>query len=218
MTRGPEISLRGVDLSYAWKGYRRVIFQNFNLHIGAGDWLLVTGPSGCGKSALLRLIMGLQSPGGGEIWIGEKPIHKEGLNAAQEMGAVFLAQNHSQWLLGRTIKEELALWNNGETNINQIPPKLWAFQGRENQPIEALSCGERQLIFLAALFSRRPRLLLLDEPTSFLDQTRQELLHRTLEELNRKGITIVQTGLEEDVPHWGTSHLVLQASQLLVTE
>lgn len=95
---------------------------------------------------------------------------------------------------------------------------LVGLSAMQNQSILGISGGERQLVLMARALAQKPRLLLLDEPTSHLDLSNKGLLVHLLKELAKKGVTILFTTHEPDVASALATHLVLmQKGQILKT-
>ncbi len=167
------------------------VLENINLEIEERCYLGIIGPNGAGKTTLLRLILGIIKPNRGEVLIyGQKP--QEYLKS-ELIG--YLPQRISQTIYEfpltveevvksgyEKIKKENLDWALDVFKISHLKKKI----------LRELSGGQRQKAFLARAVASRPRILILDEPTTGIDTYSMEELLKILETLNRDfGITIV---------------------------
>jgi ABC-type Fe3+/spermidine/putrescine transport system ATPase subunit len=172
----------------------RVIVNGFSLELAEGEFVALLGRSGSGKTTILRLIAGLDTPDGGEIWLRGQLASQNGHNIipprSRKIGFVF--QDLALWP-HMTIAESLAFVLassdiRAEDRAKRIPEVLAAARipdlGRRYP--HQLSGGEQQRAALARALAPQPRLLLLDEPMSSLDaELKSELasqlaaVHRT---------------------------------------
>jgi len=185
-----------------WYGRRRAI-DGVSLRIDAGERILLTGRSGCGKSTLLRCLNGLIPHAiagrleGSLLVAGETPATAGIQRMASLVGMVF--QNPGAQFFNLTVEEEVAAGprNLGVEEVEVRRAVLWAtsrlgLEGVRGRSIRTLSGGERQRLAIAAVLAMRPRLLVLDEPTSHLDVHGTRLLLETLASLNQDdGITVL---------------------------
>jgi energy-coupling factor transport system ATP-binding protein len=196
----PVLSARA--LSYTYHAQRAPSFRDVSLTIGAGERLLITGSSGCGKSTLARCLVGLIP----HLYHGklDGQVCLDGLRTdvtplwqlAEKAGMVL--QNTQAQMLASTVEDEIAfgLENLGLPHAKiarRIESSLERFgieKYRTHDP-RRLSGGEGQRVMLAAMLSRRPPLLVLDEPLSMLDTTAAHELVDHLAELARQGSAIV---------------------------
>ena len=139
-----------------------------------GDRVLLTGPNGSGKSTLLRRIVGLLS-GPGEIRVDSVPVTPRSLRAVRRQIG-FLWQNPDDALLLPAVADDVAFGALNDGLSSEAARAVAAdWLGRlgishlAQRRVRDLSLGEKQLVSLAGVLARRPGLLLLDEPTSFLD-------------------------------------------------
>ena len=180
----------------------RKALDDITLSIDAGDFVLVTGPSGCGKSTLARCLNGLIPHSLAATLTGRVVI--DGIDTAEHttaelarsVGLVF--QNPSAQFFNLTVDEELAFGprNLGLSEIEVSERIGWALEstgltGFEERTIATLSGGELQRLAIAAVLAMRPRLLVLDEPTSSLDVSGSRQVMRALARINDAGITVV---------------------------
>jgi energy-coupling factor transporter ATP-binding protein EcfA2 len=159
-----------------------------DLTLEPGARALLTGPNGSGKSTLLRRIVGLLA-GPGEIQVGDLTVARPVLRLVRRRVG-FLWQNPDDALLLPTTLDDVAF---GPLNDSRSPADASA-TAREwlerlgighlaDHAVRTLSLGEKQLVSLAGVLARGPGLLLLDEPTSFLDQEARDRLSDILSAL-----------------------------------
>jgi energy-coupling factor transporter ATPase len=209
------------DLTYTYPGGTKPSISNVNLVIEKGEFTLVTGPSGCGKTTLCRCFNGLIPhfyPGElkGEIIVAglnikEHPIHE----LAKRVGLVF--QNPENQLFALSVEKDVAFglenlgvpreemrksvdWALGLTGINELGDRA---------PHE-LSGGQQQRVAIASVLAMRPEVIVLDEPTSFLDPLSAKKIFEVIRELNRNlGITVVLVEHRLDLTAKYADHIVV---------
>ena len=166
------------DLSKGFDG--RTLFQNFNLHMRAGDRIAIIGPNGVGKTTLLRIIMDQLKADTGSIRFG----------ANVDVG--YYDQHQAGLHADKDVLNEL--WD----EFPRLEPDqvrgvlaLFLFMGEDVfQPISTLSGGERGRVALAKLMLRKDNVLLLDEPTNHLDMDSREVLEDALEDFTGTILTV----------------------------
>lgn len=183
----PVITL--TDVSYSVNG--ALILEDINLQINEGCYLGIVGPNGAGKTTLLRLILGIIKPDKGELMIyGHKP---EEYLKSESVG--YLPQRISQVIYEFPVTvEELVRTGLKRKQEDALQWALDVFRiaPLRKKPLRELSGGERQKAFLARAIVSKPRILLLDEPTTGIDPASRDELLQILETLNRDfGITIL---------------------------
>ena len=185
-----EISLHKVSFRYAENGPK--VLDDVSLHIGADEFIGIVGESGCGKTTLFRLIIGLEEPLTGAVYYDGKDLNKLDLESVrQQMG--ILMQNVSLRdgnVLNNIIGADLDLteedaWSAArmaaiDRDIAAMPMRMHTAVGEEGM---TFSGGQGQRIRIAAALSRRPRIIFLDEPTSWLDNRSQAETMRGIGEL-----------------------------------
>jgi molybdate transport system ATP-binding protein len=160
----------------------------------AGELSALFGPSGSGKSTLLRLIAGLETPDAGylkvdgEIWFDRaaginRPVQQRAVGMVFQDYALFPSMNVRQQL-------EFACSSHDERGwIDELLVLTELSELADRRPA-ALSGGQQQRVALARALARKPRLLLLDEPLSALDQTLRQRLQQEIATLQRRfGLT-----------------------------
>ena len=189
-------------------GYgQRSIVQDVNLTIHQGEWLSLVGGNGSGKSTLLRLLSRILKPQQGVVHLDGKAIHRRSPQEVARSLAILPQQSlipagltvRQLVGLGRSPHQQWWQWEYSEADhvqINQAltQTQLMAFGDR---PVAQLSGGERQRAFLALALTQQPKVLILDEPTTFLDIHYQLELLELLKQLNQSQNLTIITVLHE---------------------
>ncbi len=148
------------------------ILKGISLQVKKGEMISLLGPSGCGKSTLLKTTAGLIEADQGEVWIGDKLMNHV---APENRGAVIVFQDlrlFPHMDVGENIAFGLKMkgirQEESNTRIRALLEKV-GLTGYEKRKVQELSGGQQQRVALARALASRPRLLLLDEPFSSLD-------------------------------------------------
>ena len=204
---GAMVEFRGLTLKYRWEGYERSIFNDLSFKVPSGSFLSITGGNGSGKSSLLKLILGLISADSGEIVVDGQSIQQGYAAGIQKNQLAYLAQRIESLFFGDTVKQELNY--RGQLDSKLLLSMLDEIQLEHllERDIETLSGGERQGVALIQFLASQAPLLILDEPSSYLDNKKSEYLRLKLANAHGEGRTILHaTQFEEEVA-WG-SHLL----------
>ena len=160
----------------------REILKNISFHVAEGTFLAIAGPNGAGKSTLLNLLCGNLMPDSGRINIDESPVGSYGTEALAEKIAV-VRQEHVP-TFGFSVIETVLMARTryfGSMGFESRRDRQAANEALEatdtaqfaTRPLSSLSGGERQRVFIARALAQSSAILLLDEPTSFLDLKHQ---------------------------------------------
>ena len=213
---GIDIILNG--LSHGYTPHKPVI-ENINLNIYRGGFYGLLGPSGAGKSTLLKIIIGLIKPWSGRLYLNKNRANSlNSIKTPHDLTPFFC--NYSlksffgyvpqiesvDWTFPVTVREVIGMgvwnksgispWMSRKTNSEidsildslGIPSKKFA-----KRQIRELSGGEQQRVFLARALICKPRVLVLDEPTTGVDNNTRERILKTLQLLHSIGVTIILT-------------------------
>ncbi|MEM7725390.1 MAG: ABC transporter ATP-binding protein [Cyanobacteria bacterium P01_A01_bin.45] len=184
-------------------GYlKKPIVSDINFDITKGEWLSLVGANGSGKSTLLKLISRILTPIQGKVLLDGKAIHQQSaVEIAQKMALLPQQQTVPTGIsvyqlvgLGRSPHQSWWQWELNQQDRDKIEECISAVGIEEfrNRPVEQLSGGERQRAFLALALAQNPQVLLLDEPTTYLDLRYQLQLLELLKQLNQeKELTII---------------------------
>ena len=195
----PAIEVRG--LSFAYPGAEAAVLEGLDWSVPQGAFALLVGGTGSGKSTLLSLLKPEISPTGecaGELRVlGESVADMDVRTSAERVGYVF--QDPENQIVCETVWHEMAfgLENLGmpRDEMRRRVAETSYFFGLEDwlhRDTDTLSGGRKQLLSLAAVLALRPRVLLLDEPTSQLDPVAEKNFLHALFRVNRElGCTVV---------------------------
>ena len=185
--RENEAVIKIADLSFAYSS-RDYVFKKFNFNFLKGERIGLVGSNGSGKTTLFHLIMGLLHPAEGKIEIfgKERKAENDFVEVRERIGLVF--QDPDDQLFSPTVAEDIAFGPlNLRKNHQEIKKILketletLGLAGFEDRITYNLSYGEKRLVSLATVWAMQPEILLLDEPTIWLDE---ETIEKIVQILN----------------------------------
>lgn len=173
----------------------KIMLEDVSLSVEAGAHLTITGPSGSGKSSLLKLLAALVSPSSGRIvYQGRDLEDLDPVAYRREVSYCF----QQPLLFGQTVRDNMAF----PFEIRQLPfdqERVLSALARLNlgpefleKPIKELSGGEKQRVALVRNLLFEPKVLLLDEVSSGLDEQTKLLLRAFLKDLHQEGVTLIE--------------------------
>lgn len=170
-------------------GYEASTFalRNINFSIKTGERVCLLGRNGSGKSTILKLAAGIIAPNAGEVSIAGVSTKDEKRFREQRNKVGFIFQNPDDQILTASVQSELAFTlENLKVDRHEIAKKVGESAGQfdlesllTRHPSQ-LSAGEKQRLVMAATLISSPSVLILDEPTSYLDERGQRLIQETL--------------------------------------
>ncbi|MCL6650160.1 MAG: ABC transporter ATP-binding protein, partial [Chloroflexi bacterium] len=178
----------------------RVVVHDVSFTVEAGEMVAILGPNGSGKSTLLRGMARLHPPRAGRVLLDGRDIR--GMNSRHVARVLAILPQAPAGGLDLTVRELAFRGRYPHQGLLQrvtrrdIDAVEWALESTDalhlaDRPLAALSGGERQRAWIAMALAQEPRILLLDEPTTFLDVAHQVEVMHLLRRLNARGITIV---------------------------
>jgi ABC-type multidrug transport system ATPase subunit len=189
----------------------------------SGEWVVLAGPSGAGKTTLLRAINGLCPPAAGRVWaLGS-------WNPGRSR-----RETEMTWRSTGTVQQELALFESmsAEDNVTAAIrrrgrsraetrrlARSWldrlGLDDKRKEFPHALSGGERQRVALARALAPSPQLLILDEPTSHLDDGSARVVLSAIKDLVHQGATVIMSSHRgAEVASLQTCRIELEAGQI----
>ncbi|BDG02180.1 ABC transporter ATP-binding protein [Anaeromyxobacter oryzae] len=195
-TAEPIVDVRGVSFRYGARG----ALENVSFTARAGEFVGLLGPNGAGKSTLVRLVAGLAAPSAGSVRLaGLDPAHAP-RRAVAQVCALVPQEPRIGWPF--TVREAVMMGRAPRQGLLALPTRFdhGAVQGAlaacdlvhlADRRLDALSGGERRRVFFARALAQEPRVLLLDEPTAFLDLGHQVMVMRMAEVAARGGLCVV---------------------------
>lgn len=178
------MELKGI--TYAWTNQKNVL-NGLDLSLHEGERLGLMGPNGAGKTTLLHILMGLITPDSGSIELFGTIMKKRKQFEQTRLKIGFMFQNADDQLFCPSVLDDVAFGplNQGlnKEKARQVARetlKALGLEGFEDRVPYRLSGGEKRMVALATVLSMRPRMLVLDEPTTGLSPEARERLVQTL--------------------------------------
>ncbi len=211
------IEVSGVSFSYE----ETPVLRGISFRVEEGDYFVIIGPNGSGKTTLLKLLCGLLKPQSGSLTLFGLPLSRYRRRALARLAAlvpqaatidapfrvaefVLLGRAPHQGPLGLETPEDVA-----------IAREAMEFTGTGHlagRRMDRLSGGERQRVLIARALCQRPRILLLDEPTAYLDLAHQAQIVDLMEALRtERGVTVVLVSHDVNLAAMYASRMVLLA-------
>jgi branched-chain amino acid transport system ATP-binding protein len=177
---------------------RLVALSGASVEVDAGEILAVLGPNGAGKTTLLRTIAGLvkDQPRKGTVELDGERIERKDAERIARRGVVYVPEDRGLFR-ELTVEENLraALWGRpaaeARADLDLVHALFPVLRERPSQRAESLSGGEQQMLALGRALLRRPRLLLLDEPSLGLAPPTAKAVFAALRETARQGTAIL---------------------------
>ncbi|MDC6109889.1 ATP-binding cassette domain-containing protein [Serratia rubidaea] len=191
--------LRAENLTLGYD--KKIVASDLSVAIPHGELTVIIGPNACGKSTLLRTLSRLMQPQQGQVWLNDKPIRDYATKeVARQLG--LLPQTSvapgditvfDLVARGRYPHQRLfSRWREEDQQAVEDAMRATGVAELAEQAVDTLSGGQRQRVWIAMVLAQQTPLLLLDEPTTWLDITHQIELLELMRQLNReRGHTLV---------------------------
>ena len=187
------LSLKSVQVHYG----KAEAISGVTVEVQDGSVTGIIGANGAGKSTIMKVISGTHRSSAGEIWFEEKRIDRLEPHRIVELGVLQIPEGrrlfpHMSVLANIRIGAYLRNDRPGiKGDMEEIFRRFPVLRERQNQRAETLSGGEQQMLAIGRALMAKPRLLLMDEPSWGLAPLVVEELARTIQDISRKGITVL---------------------------
>ena len=177
------------------------VIKDLNFEVNEGDYLCVIGENGSGKSTMMKALLGFLTPMSGTIYKDKKLKNAIGyLPQQQPSQADFPASVKEVVLSGcQGRKKIFSFYSAADRKLAERNIEKMNIQHLKNRSFRELSGGQKQRALLARAMCAAEDLMLLDEPVSGLDPTATVDLYKTIEQLNRDGMTVIM--ITHDIGH-----------------
>ncbi|MBW4430416.1 MAG: energy-coupling factor ABC transporter ATP-binding protein [Pelatocladus maniniholoensis HA4357-MV3] len=220
-----EYLLEFEQVYYTYSGAQQSALNGLALKIPSSKKCALIGQNGCGKTTLFLLANGLYKPDSGIVrWRGEPLNYNRNYlgKLKQKVGLVF--QDPEQQLVASTVEEDISygLCNLGlpVSEIQQrVEQALVEFEltALAERPVHHLSLGQKKRVSIADVMVLEPELLVLDEPTAYLDVKHTRNLIATLKKIHQDGTTLVMATHDLDLVYrWADWVFVMDKGRLMV--
>ena len=217
-------------LNFTYTGASKPSIEDISIGIAPGEFVVLTGPSGCGKTTICRCLNGLIPNFYSGDFVGELIV--DGMSVKQHttaelaphVGMVF--QNPENQLFSLSVERDVAF---GPENLGLRREETrkrvdWALDvtgisGLKDKPPYELSGGQQQRAAIAAVLAMQPKVMILDEPTSFLDPKSALEILEVISDLNKKlGITIILVEHRLDIVSKHANRVIVMDSGRIVLD
>jgi NitT/TauT family transport system ATP-binding protein len=178
----PILEAAGVCKRFVVQGRTNTVFDAFDLAVEAGSFVSIVGPSGCGKSTLLKLMAGLETASGGDVFFKQKRVQEP------PKGVIYVFQQYTKSIFPwRTVQQNVAFGLEHQRGLDRASRRqlcqeyirLVGLEGYEPYYPSQLSGGMQQRVAIARALVCKPDVLMMDEPFSAVDA----LTRTTLQQL-----------------------------------
>lgn len=191
----------GVSKNFLVKTQNTLVLADINLLVKSGEFLVIFGPSGCGKSTLLHILLGLEKPTQGKVFLKGKSLYDnfdEDVLSDLRKDYIGMVYQQPNWVKALTVRENIMF----PLRLNGMKAKEAAVKAlavlelvgmldwQDYIPTE-LSSGQQQRVALARAMVTNPDLIIADEPTGNLDFKSGQELMKLLANLHKQGKTVI---------------------------
>ncbi|MDR3210943.1 MAG: sugar ABC transporter ATP-binding protein [Planctomycetota bacterium] len=195
----PVLSVNAVSKEFS--GVR--VLNAVSLTVAAGEIFGIIGENGAGKSTLLKIISGVYTPTEGSLSVGEVPVTRFDPQVAKSLGVTMIPQEFN--LVGDlTVFENIFLGQEQLGRFGLLNKRYMRERSRvileglnasyinPSSQLDSLSAAQRQMVEIAkAIVNEKSRIIIMDEPTTVLNQTEVEILFNTIRDLKARGVAVI---------------------------
>ncbi len=213
----PAVEVKNLKKSFAMGQSQEQALVDVSAVIRHGDFAIIFGPSGSGKSTLLNMIIGLELPTSGEVFVESTPMHQldDDARATVRMKTFGVVYQQPLWVKSLPVIDNVALpgiiqgesIEHSEQRAQELLEGVGLGQYHHFKPAE-LSGGQQQRASLARALILNPPILILDEPTGNLDTENADHMIDLLQSLNRqRNVTIIMVTHNLDYLKYATTQI-----------
>ncbi|AFY41182.1 energy-coupling factor ABC transporter ATP-binding protein [Nostoc sp. PCC 7107] len=220
-----EYLLEFEQVFYTYSGAQQSALNGLNLKVPLNQKCALIGQNGCGKTTLFLLANGLYKPDAGVVrWRGEPLTYNRNYlgKLRQQVGLIF--QDPEQQLVASTVEEDISYGLcNLDLPVAEIQARVeqvlveFGLTTLAERPVHHLSLGQKKRVSIADVMVLNPELLLLDEPTAYLDIKHTRNLIATLQKIHQNGTTLIMATHDLDLVYrWADWVFVMDKGQLIL--
>ncbi|MGR5349810.1 Fe(3+) dicitrate ABC transporter ATP-binding protein FecE [Vibrio mediterranei] len=190
------LSVKNLYVAYGDK----TIIENLSLTIPKGKITALIGPNGCGKSTLLKTLARINKPKSGEVLLDTTPLHEFATKSlAQRLSMLPQTHTSPEGITVRKLVEYgrapyASHWGKLTDKDHAMVSRAMASTGvseLQETPVDALSGGQRQRAWISMIVAQDTEVIMLDEPTTYLDLSHQIELMRMMQTMHQQGKTVI---------------------------
>jgi branched-chain amino acid transport system ATP-binding protein len=187
---------RVLDMVDVHAGYGETeILHGLNIHVDAGEIVVIVGPNGAGKSTAMKAVLGLLNIRSGRIMLEGQDITGTKPTEVVTKGVSYVPQNHNVFV-SLSVQEnlEMGAWTRTEGIPQRLVEMYEMFPDlaeKRRQPAGSLSGGQRQMVAMAKALMVDPHILFLDEPTAGLSPKYRGQIFATVQKINAAGVPVL---------------------------
>lgn len=220
----PIIGVQDVTFTYNPQSENPITaLRDINLEIYPGDYLVIVGHNGSGKSTLAKHFNALLTPTKGDVWVAGMNTKDRANTLAIRSTVGMVFQIPDNQIVATVVEEDVAF---GPENLgiprDEIQRRVdWALEvvdlkAERLRAPHLLSAGQKQRVAIAGVIAMMPKVIVLDEATSYLDPVGREDVLRAVRKLNREGVTVVAITHFMHEAAEGNRVLVMEKSRIVM--
>lgn len=215
------IVVNNISVSYRYSEQPTNALNNISMNINKGEYISILGPNGSGKSTLIKAICGMVALNSGEIRVNDATI-KPGCFGEELFGrvGVVFQEPEGQFLMPDVRREISAVLENAGLSLDMQKRKFdelvsqFSLKDILQNPPDRLSGGQTQLVNIACALAPSPDVLLLDEPTTFLDTRFRRIILEMLDTLFDGNLTIIHVTQYSDEAYRSRRVVILDGGEI----
>ena len=182
------------NVYFKYKSNKTNILEGLNFSVNDGEIIAIVGENGSGKSTIGRPISGILKLKSGSIKIDDIDVNKNYNLIKDKIGIVF--QNPENQIIFNNIYDELSFSLKGlekseiNARIDWALKQVGMYEFKEHD-LYTLSLGQKQRIMIAEVLAKKPKYIILDEPTTMIDSQGKEEIYKIIRELQKQKYTII---------------------------